>query len=194
MLEGGSNDNPSGGTPGFEHPGTGDSTNTPPSTVPVALPDILNREATQEEVDETINGLLETYPQYNEQELLSLAEEASQERVITVTSLEELEAAIGAHAAGIVTGEIQPSSHEGHDFETVDQDGNVTEWDVKSLNSERKYNLDRFIRKTITNDINAGEHIVFNTVNMSEADIQALEQAVIENENLNGKYVFYPER
>jgi hypothetical protein len=145
-------------------------------------------QAEQAAVDAGLDELVSQYPGYTREEIEAIVTEPN--GTIKPANIEEARAALAAEAQGIVPGPIRPAGNMRHDF----VDGTGQTWDVKSLWSKYPYDLEKFLDKTVENDLGLGENILFNTEHMTEEDIVELENALQNDPRFEGRYQFVPPR
>lgn len=143
------------------------------------------------EIQAGLDDLAAEYPGFTREEIEALATEP--DGSIRIKNIGVARAALEAKRLGIIQGDLLPSNHMGNDFI---EDGNPpTEWDIKGFPS--KYGPHNFANKLDgieRNDLHSGENILFDTSEMTEGEIQALESELANRPKFEGRYKFVPPR
>jgi len=150
---------------------------------------IVTSQMSREDIEASLDQLVERYPEYTRGELEALVREPDGSSIRS-NNFEEANAALAAEAQGIVSGPVRPSDNVRHDFE----DAQGQKWDVKSPRSKYEFVVGNFVDKMYGNDIRRGENVLINTEHMTEVDIKSLEHALQSDARFENRYEFVPRR
>jgi hypothetical protein len=161
-----------------------------------AVRGLVDRVASAATREQALDDLARTF-EVAPKRFRDLATDPDRGGVITRNGAEEAAAILGAERRGLLPEGMVRSSRPGADYEVPQgtQWPGGSEWDVKSFYSttptgQSAFGLQTAVKK-LRLELDAGQNILLNTVNMSPDDLDQLQRAVADNGWID-RVVFYP--